>query len=179
MPHSCVPSVMVRRWLSIFARAARSIFSSAASSSSRIRRASMRMLFGSSMNSTSSSVVSASATLWASLFTLSRESLTAPPCICALARLYLLEHLLITGAGALHFVLVLLQDEPYLIIDAVFQLQLFQQRVIQRRGNLPHVFGLNELARDKFLGYLPGQVPDEFVGKEHPFLDGMCLKRIV
>ena len=35
-------------------------------------------------------------------------------------------------AGALHFVLILLQDEPHLIVDAVFQLQFFQQRIVDR-----------------------------------------------
>jgi hypothetical protein len=46
---------------------------------------------------------------------------------------YFLEHLLVAGAGALHFILVLLQDETDFIVDAIFQLKLFQQGVIQRR----------------------------------------------
>src|SRR5581483_9317071 len=53
---------MMRFWLSIFWRAEASIRSSALKRSSRILRASPRMVFGSSMNSTSSSCVRASIT---------------------------------------------------------------------------------------------------------------------
>src|SRR6202158_1144641 len=72
MDHSSEPSIIVRRWLSIFWRAAWSMRASCMRSSSRILRTSRRMVLRSSMNSTSSRSATASVTTWASLLTLSR-----------------------------------------------------------------------------------------------------------
>src|ERR1700687_603445 len=122
MDHSSEPSMMVRRWLSIFWRAAWSMRASCMSNSSRILRTSRRMVLRSSMNSTSSNSATASVTVWASLLTLSRlkrtERTPSQNSLVFLDQfgLYFAEHFLVIGAALLHFFGIRLENNAHLIV---------------------------------------------------------------
>src|ERR1700733_4838894 len=104
-------------------------------SPSRILRTSSRMVFRSSMNSTSSRSATASVTTWASLLTLSRVNRTAGDSSSASSKhslvflhqlgFYFTEHFLIIGAALLHLVGISLEDDAHLVVDAVFERQFF------------------------------------------------------
>src|ERR1700688_1756872 len=130
--HSSEPSMMVRRWLSIFCRAAWSIRASDMSSASRILRTSRRMVFLSSMNSTSSMSATASVTTWASLLTLSRLNRTPGASSKSFSSfskdglvffrhlgLYLAKHFLVIGAALLHFVGIGFENDADFIVNTV------------------------------------------------------------
>src|SRR5229473_5364811 len=168
--------MMVRRWLSIFWRAAWSMRASCRSSSSRILRTSRRMVLRSSMNSTSSRSATASVTTCASLLTLSRLNRTAGESskfsknslvfFCQLG-LYLTEHFLVIGAALLHFVGISFENDADLIVYAVFERQFFEQRGMHLLGKSRHCLGLYKTARHQFFGDFAGEIAHIFFGKKH------------
>src|SRR5271157_5107497 len=165
--------MIVRRWLSIFWRAAWSMRASCMRSSSRILRTSRRMVLRSSMKSTSSSSATASVTAWASLLTLSRLNRTAKNSsknslvFFHQLGLYLTEHFLVIGAALLHFLGIGFEDDAHLVVDAVFERQFFEQRGVHLLVKSRHRLGLNETARHQFFGNFAGQIAHIFFGKEH------------
>src|SRR5260370_18350933 len=153
--------MMVRRWLSIFWRAAWSMRASCMSSSSRILRTSRRMVLRTSMNSTSSKSATASVTLWASLLTLSRLSRTAGASSGAYSKNRLIffhqlgfhfaKHFLVIRAGLLHFFGISLEDDAYLIVNAVLERQFFEQRGVHLLFKSMHRLGINQTARHQLM----------------------------
>src|SRR5450759_5944460 len=169
--------MMVRRWLSIFWRAAWSMRASCMRSSSRILRTSRRMVLRSSMMSTSSNSATASVTAWASLLTLSRLNRTAGASSRASSKnslvffhqlgFHFTEHFLVVGAALLHFVGISLEDDAHFIVNAVLKRQLFKQSGMHLLGKSRHRLGLNQTARHQFFGNFAGQIAHIFFGKEH------------
>src|ERR1019366_2841289 len=165
--------MMVRRWLSIFWRAAWSMRASCMRSSSRILRTSRRMVLRSSMKSTSSKSATASVTAWASLLTLSRLNRTAGKSsenslvFFHQFGLHFTEHFLVIGAALLHFVGISFEDDAHLIVNAVLERQFFEQSGVHLLGKSRHRLGLNETARHQFFGNFAGQIAHIFFGKEH------------
>src|SRR6266481_2885747 len=162
--------MMVRRWLSIFWRAAWSMRASCIRSSSRILRTSRRMVLRSSMNSTSSRSATASVTTWASLLTLSRLNRTAGASsksfsknslvfFCQLG-LHFAKHFLVIGAALLHFVGIGFEN------DAVLKRQFFEQSGVYLFVKRRHRLGLDETARHQFFGDFAGQIAHIFFGKK-------------
>src|SRR6266849_579561 len=172
--------MMVRRWLSIFWRAAWSMRSSCMRSSSRILRTSRRIVLRSSMNSTSSRSATASVTTWASLLTLSRLNRTAGASsksfssfsknslvfFCQLG-LYLAKHFLVIGAALLHFVGIGFENDAHLIVNAVLERQFFEQSGVHLLVKSRHRLGLYETARHQVFGDFAGQIAHIFFGKKH------------
>src|SRR4029077_5038060 len=177
MDHSSEPSMMVRRWLSIFWRAAWSMRASCMRSSSRILRTSRRMVLRSSMNSTSSRSATASVTTWASLLTLSRLNRTAGASsksfsknglvFCRQLSLHFTEHFLVIGAALLHFVGIRFENDAHLIVNAVFERQFFEQSGVHLLGKSRHCLGLYKTARHQFFGDFAGEIAHIFFGKKH------------
>src|SRR5882762_79435 len=142
-------------------------------SSSRILRTSRRMVLRSSMNSTSSISATASVITWASLLTLSRLNRTAGSSsengfvFLRQFGLHFAKHFLVIRARLLHFVGVGLEDHADLVVNAVFERQFLEQcpmhLFIEGRQGL----GLDETARDQFLGDFAGQIAHIFLGEEH------------
>src|ERR1017187_8658385 len=151
------------------------------SSSSRILRTARRMVLRSSINSTSSRSATASVTLWASLLTLSRLNRTAgassgvssvPGLKHGLVffhqlGLHFTEHFLVIGAALLHLFGICLENDAYLIVDTVFERQLFEQGGVHLLVKSGHRLGLDETARHQFFGNLAGEIAHVFFGKEH------------
>src|ERR1700733_4411567 len=179
MVHSSDPSIIVRRWLSIFRRASWSMRASCISSSSRILRTSRRIVFRSSIKSTESISATASVTTWASLFTLSRLIRTAAISsrherrsqyrLVLLYQLafYLAKHLLIVRAALLHLLGIGLENHAHFIIDAVFEREFIEQRGVHLLRQGRRRLGLDETAGNKFFGNLAGQIAHILSGKKH------------
>src|ERR1700675_3166733 len=168
---------MVRRWLSIFWRAAWSMRASCMRSSSRILRTSRRMVLRSSMNSTSSRSATASVTTWASLLTLSRLNRTAGASSKSFSKnslvffrqlgLYLTKHFLVIGAALLHFIGVGFENDADLIVNTVLEGQFFEQSGVHLLVKSRHRLGLYETARHQFFGDFAGKIAHIFFGKKH------------
>src|SRR5258708_23831978 len=172
--------MMVRRWLSIFWRAAWSMRASCRRSSSSILRTSRRIVLRSSMNSTSSRSATASVTTCASLLTLSRLSRTAGASsksfsknslifFCQLG-LHFTEHFLVIGAALLHFVGIGFENDAHLIVDAVLKRQFLEQSRMDLLVKSTHCLGLDETARHQFFGDFAGQIAHIFFGKKHDLM---------
>src|SRR5229473_1050642 len=165
--------MMVRRWLSIFWRAAWSMRASCIRSCSRILRTSRRIVLRSSMNSTSSMSATASVTTWASLLTLSRLNRTAAESsensfvLLGQLGLHFTEHFLVVRARLLHFVGVCLENHANFIVNAVFERQFLEQSGVHFLIEGGHSLGLNQTTRDQFLGDFAGQIAHIFLGEEH------------
>src|SRR6266850_4763605 len=173
MLHSSEPSMMVRRWLSIFSRADWSIRASCMSSCSRILRTSRRMVLRSSMNSTSSMSATASVTTWASLLTLSRLNRTAAESsensfvFLGQLGLHFTEHFLVVRTRLLHFVGICFENDAHFIVNAVFERQFLKQSGVHFLVKGGHSLGLDQTTRDQFLGDFAGQIAHIFLGEEH------------
>src|ERR1700687_1047517 len=187
MVHSSEPSMIVRRWLSIFWRAAWSMRASCIRRSSRILRTSRRMVLRSSMKSTSSISATASVIEWASLLTLSRLKRTAGASSGPTLKnsfvffhqfgLHFTEHFLVIGAALLHFIGISLEDDAHFIVDAVFERQFFEQRGMHFLIKSRHRLGLNETARHQFFGNFAGQIAHIFLRKEHD-KNAFCKEKV-
>src|SRR5260370_7723821 len=172
MVRSSEPSMIVRRWLSIFSRADWSMRASCISSASIILRTPRRIVLRSSMNSTSSRSATASVTTWASLLTLSGLNRTAGASsksfssfsknslvfFCQLG-LYLAKHFLVIGAALLHFVGIGFENDADLIVNTVFERQFFEQRGVYLLGQTSHSLGLYSTAPPHFFRDFPAQIP--------------------
>ena len=67
----------------------------------------------------------------------------------------------------MHLVLVGLEDQPYLVIDAVFELHLVEQGGVHPFTRLSDVRRVDELPFNQFVGNLFGQVGQIFSGDQH------------
>src|ERR1700675_654024 len=143
------------------------------SNCSRILRTSRRMVLRSSMNSTSSMSATASVTTWASLLILSRLNRTAGSSLengfvlLGQFGLHFAKHFLVVRARLLHFVGISFENHADFIINAVFQRQLIEQRGVHLLVQGRHSLGLDETARNQFLGDFAGQIAHIFLGEEH------------
>src|SRR5882672_109930 len=173
MLHSSEPSMMVRRWLSIFSRADWSIRASCIRSASRILRTSRRMVFRSSMNSTSSMSATASVMTCASLLTLSRLNRTAGSSsengfvLLRQLSFHFAKHFLIVRACSLHFVGIGFENDADFVVNAILQSQFVEQGGMHLFVEGRHSLGLDETARNQFLGDFAGQIAHIFLGEEH------------
>src|SRR5260370_2902625 len=173
MVRSSEPSMIVRRWLSIFSRADWSMRASCISSASIILRTSRRTVLRSSMNSTSSMSATASVTTWASLFTLSRLSRTAEASLkngfvlLGQFGFHFAKHFLVVRARFLHFVGVGFENDADFIVDAVFQRQFVKQCGVHFLIERRHSLGLDETARNQFLVDFAGGITHIFLAAPH------------
>src|SRR5882762_4852375 len=147
-------------------------------SSSRIFRTSRRMVFRSSMNSTSSISATASVITWANLLTLSRLNRTAGSSsengfvFLRQLSLHFAKHFLVIRARPLHFVGVGLENYADFVVNAIFKRQFLEQSGMYLLVQSRYSLGLDETTRNQFLGDFAGQIAHIFLGEKHVGCEG-------
>src|SRR5580704_3351393 len=137
------------------------------SSSSSTLRVSSRIVLRSSRNSTCGNSASASLMTCATLLTLSRLNLTYVSLrmernlehsfvFSYQLRFHLSKHLLVIGSALLHLFGIGLENDSYLVINAVFQRQLLEQHGVHTLGDCGRCLGPDKFAGDQFFGDLAG-----------------------
>src|SRR5579862_2814690 len=125
------------------------------------------MVLRSSTKSSSSIPASASVITCATLLTLSRLILTAPPCTCAPVRSSLCGTFPGNWPGLLHFGGIRFQNHAHFVIDAILKREFFQDRGMHLLVDRGLGLGLDELASNQFFRDFAGQIAHIFFGKKH------------